>query len=55
MTTFTELQTLRQTLEMEKQDLRRFLNDPQTYAESIATTKRLIEQKEAKISLFYLD
>src|ERR1035438_9742217 len=37
MYTFTELQTLRQTHELDKQDLRRFLSDAQPPAESIAT------------------
>jgi len=55
MMIFTELQILRQTLELDKQDLRRFENDPQANAESIATVKRNIETKEAKIAFYPAD
>jgi hypothetical protein len=52
---FTELQTLRQSLELDKQDLHRFLADPTTPAESIATVKRTIAAKEARIALYAPD
>ena len=43
---------LRHALELDKQDLHRFENDPQTNAESIVTVKRIIKEKEATIALF---
>jgi hypothetical protein len=49
---FTELQVLRQTLELDEQDLLRFLADPTTPAESIAVVRRAIEMKKAKIALY---
>jgi hypothetical protein len=48
---FLEIQTLRQTLERDKQDLRRFLENPGPNAESIVMLKRIIREKEAKIAL----
>jgi hypothetical protein len=48
----TDLQMLRQTLKLDKQDLQRFLADPHTPPESIATVKKAIAEKEAKIALF---
>jgi hypothetical protein len=48
---FTKLQTLRQYLELDKQDLRRFLADRAANAESIDTVKRTVEAKEAKIAM----
>jgi hypothetical protein len=53
--TFTELQVLRQTLELDEQDLLRFLADPTTPAESIATVRRTIERKKAEIALYAPD
>ena len=47
---FTELQTLRQALVLDEQDLQRFIADPITNAESIATVKRIIAQKEERIA-----
>jgi hypothetical protein len=46
---FTDLQTLRQNLELDRQDLRRFLADPIANAESITTARRIIAEKEARI------
>jgi hypothetical protein len=48
----TELNNIRRTLEYDKQDLRRFENDPHTPIESIATVKGIIKAKEAKLAFF---
>jgi hypothetical protein len=47
---FTEIQILRHALVLHKQDLQRFIADPLTNAESIATVERIIAQKEAQIA-----
>jgi hypothetical protein len=47
----TELQALRQALVLDQQDLERFNADPITNAESIATVKRIIAEKEARITI----
>jgi hypothetical protein len=51
MQQFTELQTLRQTIALDKQDLQRFLADRITNAESIATVNQIIAKKEARIAI----
>lgn len=48
---FTDLQMLRQTLILDKQDLERFLADPITNAQSVATVRRVIAEKEVKIAM----
>ena len=48
----TYLQALRVSLANEKADLRRLESDAPLEAESIATTKRNIEELKARIALF---
>jgi hypothetical protein len=48
----TEIQRLRFVLAREEEDLRRFLADPRTPTDSIATTKRNIEKIERQIALY---
>jgi hypothetical protein len=50
MNPITELQILRQALQLDNQELGRYSIDPQQNTESIATVKRTITEKEARIA-----
>jgi hypothetical protein len=51
----TKIAQLRFEIAHENEDLRRFEQNPEQNAESIGTTKRIIEQKEAEFALYTPD